>query len=75
MPGFVDLHVHLPQASIIAAENSGLLDWLERYAFPAEAAFVDPKHAAVQAALFVDQLLSNGTTTALVFGSSHKTSV
>jgi guanine deaminase len=36
---------------------------------------VDPKHAAVQAALFVDQLLSNGTTTALVFGSSHKTSV
>ena len=74
-PGFVDLHVHLPQAEIIGAQNTGLLDWLEHRAFPAEAAFADPAHAQAQAALFVDQLLANGTTTALVFGSSHRVSV
>ncbi len=74
-PGFVDLHIHLPQASIIGASNAGLLDWLERHAFPAEAAFADPAHCKVQAAQFLDELLANGTTTALVFGSSHKASV
>ncbi len=74
-PGFVDLHIHLPQASIIGASNGGLLDWLDRHAFPAEAAFADPAHCKIQAAQFLDELLANGTTTALVFGSSHKASV
>ena len=74
-PGFVDLHIHLPQASIIGAGNAGLLDWLERHAFPAEAAFADPAHCRTSAAQFLDELLANGTTTALVFGSSHKASV
>jgi guanine deaminase len=74
-PGFVDLHVHLPQADIIGAANAGLLDWLERHAFPAEAAFADPAHARAESALFVDTLLANGTTTALAFGSSHRVSV
>jgi guanine deaminase len=74
-PGFIDLHIHLPQAAIIGARNSGLLDWLERHAFPAEAAFADPAHCRTQASRFLDELLANGTTTALVFGSSHKGSV
>jgi guanine deaminase len=74
-PGFIDLHIHLPQASIIGASNDGLLDWLERRAFPAEAAFADPAHCKVEAARFLDELLASGTTTALVFGSSHKASV
>ncbi len=74
-PGFIDLHIHLPQASIMGASNTGLLDWLERHAFPAEAAFADPAHCKAQAAQFLDELLANGTTTALVFGSSHKASV
>jgi guanine deaminase len=74
-PGFVDLHIHLPQASIIGASNSGLLDWLSRYAFPAEAAFADPAHCRTQASHFLDALLASGTTTALVFGSSHRASV
>jgi len=74
-PGFVDLHIHLPQASIVGAGNAGLLDWLERHAFPAEAAFADPAHCRTQTAQFLDELQANGTTTALVFGSSHKASV
>lgn len=74
-PGFIDLHVHFPQVDMIAAHGGQLLDWLEQQVFPAEAAFADPAHAAQAARFFVAELLRNGTTTALVFGSSHKASV
>jgi guanine deaminase len=74
-PGFIDTHVHLPQTDIIAAHGGQLLDWLDRYVYPAEAAFADPHHAAEGARAFVAELLRNGTTTAMVFGSSHKVSV
>ena len=74
-PGFVDLHIHFPQIDAIAAHGEQLLDWLERHIFPAEAAFADPVHAAGAAEAFVAELLRNGTTTAMVYGSSHKASV
>ena len=74
-PGFIDLHIHLPQLGIVGAGNRGLLDWLERCAYPAEAAFADPAHCRTQAGLFLDALLAAGTTTALVFGSSHRASI
>lgn len=75
LPGLVDTHIHFPQGDIIAAWGSRLLDWLERYTFPAEARFADPAVAAGAAGFFVDQLLANGTTTAMVFGSVHPASV
>jgi guanine deaminase len=75
VPGFVDLHIHFPQIDVIAAHGEQLLDWLERYVFPAEAAFADPAHAADAARAFVDELLRNGATTALVYASSHRASV
>jgi guanine deaminase len=75
LPGFVDTHIHYPQTDIIASHGAQLLDWLERYTFPAEAAFADPAHAAEVAAFFLDQLLANGTTTAMVFASVHPASV
>ena len=74
-PGFIDTHIHFPQTDIIAAHGAQLLDWLERHTFPAEAAFADPAHAAEAADFFVRELLRNGTTTAMVFGSVHKGSV
>jgi hypothetical protein len=37
LPGFVDSHVHSAQLDVIASYGSELLDWLERYTFPAEA--------------------------------------
>ncbi|MBD3814673.1 MAG: guanine deaminase, partial [Betaproteobacteria bacterium] len=52
-----------------------LLDWLETYTFPTERAFADKAHAGEVAEVFLDELLRNGTTTALVFGSVHKESV
>ena len=74
-PGFIDTHIHFPQVDIIAAHGAQLLDWLEQHTFPAEAAFADPDHAAEAATFFIDELLRNGTTTALVFGSVHRGSV
>jgi guanine deaminase len=74
-PGFIDLHIHFPQTDCIAAHGDQLLDWLENHVFPAEAAFADPIFAAEAARFFIGELLRNGTTTALVFGSSHKVSV
>lgn len=75
LPGLVDCHVHFPQMDIIASDGSRLLEWLERYAYPEEARFADPSHAADTAAAFLDGLLANGTTTALVFATVHPQSV
>ena len=73
--GFIDTHIHYPQTGIIASYGDQLLDWLENYTFPEEMRFNDPNYARSVAKLFFHQLLSNGTTTALVFGTVHKQSV
>ncbi len=71
VPGFIDCHVHYPQLDIIASYGEQLLDWLNRYAYPVEARFSDAEYAHDVANVFLDELLSNGTTTALVFGTVH----
>jgi len=71
VPGFIDCHVHFPQLDIIASYGEQLLDWLNRYAYPAEARFADEAYAREVAGVFLDELLRNGTTTALVFGTVH----
>ena len=71
VPGLIDCHVHYPQIDVIASYGEELLDWLHQYAFPGEMRFADEAYAREVAALFVDELLKNGTTTALVFGTVH----
>ena len=71
VPGFIDCHVHFPQLDIIGSFGAQLLDWLNQYAYPAEAKFADAAHAREVATAFVGELLRNGTTTALVFGTVH----
>ena len=75
MPGFIDTHIHYPQTDIIAAYAAQLLDWLDDHAFPAERRFADAGHAAESSRFFLDELMRNGTTTALVFGTVHAVSV
>ena len=72
LPGFVDPHIHFPQYRIAAAGGRGLLDWLDRFAFPEEARYADGDHAAAAAELFLDLLLAHGTTAALVFSTVHE---
>jgi guanine deaminase len=66
LPGFVDAHVHYPQTEMIGAFGEQLLEWLTTYTFPVESQF-DEEYAAEIAQFFINQLLSHGTTTALVF--------
>jgi guanine deaminase len=75
VPGFVDTHIHYPQTEMIGAYGEQLLSWLQQYTFPTESQYGCEQHAARMSAFFLQQLLNNGTTTALVFGTVHPQSV
>jgi len=75
MPGFIDTHIHYPQTEIIGSFGEQLLPWLTKYTFPAEMKFKDTKYAEEISKFFINELLKNGTTTALVLGTVHTESV
>lgn len=75
MPGFIDTHIHFPQTEMIAAYGEQLLEWLNKYTFPTEQKFKDKAYASEVASIFLDELLRNGTTTALVFAAVYPESV
>ena len=74
-PGFVDAHLHYPQMRILGAYGEQLLDWLNRYTFPAELSFADPAVCAEAAQLFVRSCISHGVTTAAAWSTVHPPSV
>ncbi len=74
VPGFIDTHVHFPQTDIIASPSPGLLHWLETYTFPEERRFEDPDYARGVAGFFTEELLRNGTTSAVVWSTVHAAS-
>ena len=74
-PGFIDLHIHFPQTGMIAAYGEQLLEWLDRYTFPTEGKFQDKAYAQQVAMVFLDELLRNGTTTAVVLAAVYPESV
>lgn len=73
--GFVDTHVHYVQTGIIGAFGAQLIDWLNEYTFVAEQRFSDKAYSAAVAKVFFDELLRNGTTTALTFCAVYPDSV
>jgi guanine deaminase len=73
MPGMVDTHVHLPQYPIIARYGYTLLEWLNKFTFPAERQFT-PERASALAPVFFRELKRNGTTTAAVYSTVNKES-
>ena len=75
VPGFIDTHIHFPQTEMIGAYGEQLLEWLNTYTFPTEIQFEDKVYADKIAQFFVNELLKNGTTTALVFCTVHPQSV
>lgn len=68
-PGLVDGHVHFPQVFATACPGDGLLDWLQRFIYPAETSLARTEEARSAAHQFVSSLLACGTTTAMVFAS------
>ncbi|WP_192901169.1 MULTISPECIES: guanine deaminase [Okeania] len=75
LPGFIDIHIHYPQTEIIASSSKQLLEWLDKYTFPAEGKFKDQTYAQQIASFFLDQLLKNATTSALVLTTVYPQSV
>ena len=75
VPGFIDTHIHFPQTEMIGAYGEQLLEWLNTYTFPTEIQFRDASYSEKIAEFFVQELLKNGTTTALVFCTVHPESV
>lgn len=75
VPGFVDTHIHYPQCEMVGAYGEQLLDWLNKHTFPTERRYNDLEYAREMSSFFIKQLLRNGTTTALVFGTVHPESV
>ncbi|MDY6459884.1 guanine deaminase [Acinetobacter faecalis] len=75
VPGFIDTHIHFPQSEMIGAYGEQLLEWLNTYTFPTEIQFENKAYADKIAQFFVNELLKNGTTTALVFCTVHPQSV
>ncbi len=74
LPGLIDTHNHMPQMQVIGSYGAQLLDWLNTYTFPAEARFDDPDHAARISAAYHDEMVRNGTTTAVAYCSTHEMS-
>jgi guanine deaminase len=74
LPGLVDTHIHFPQMQVIGSYGTQLLDWLNRYTFVEEQKFADESHAARIASVFIDELIRQGTTTAVSFCTVHKES-
>jgi guanine deaminase len=75
VPGFIDTHIHFPQTQVIASYGAQLLEWLNKYTFVEEQRFADAGHAERNAVFFMDELLRNGTTTAVVYATVHPGSV
>ena len=75
VPGFIDTHIHYPQTEMIASYGEQLLEWLETYTFPTEKQFLDKDYAQKISKFFINELLKNGTTSALVYGTVHPESV
>jgi len=75
MPGFIDSHIHYPQSEMIASYGEKLMEWLNNYVFPTERKFSSYEYSKKTSDFFLNELLRNGTTTAMVFSTVHETSV
>src|SRR5580692_10560939 len=72
LPGMVDLHVHAPQwPQLGQALELSLEEWLQTVTLPLESRYSDLAFAAQVYESLVANLLANGTTTAMYFGTIH----
>ena len=70
--GLADLHLHASQFAYKGTlMDVTLLEWLDKYTFPREAAFKDEKHAKKAYKVFVDCLKKSFTTKAVIFATIH----
>ena len=64
MPGLVNTHTHAPMVMYRGlADDLALMDWLQKYIFPAEAKTVAPAFVRVGTRLAALEMIRSGTTT------------
>jgi 5-methylthioadenosine/S-adenosylhomocysteine deaminase len=64
MPGLVNTHTHAPMVMYRGlADDLALMDWLQKYIFPAEAKTVTPEMVRVGTRLAALEMIQSGTTT------------
>jgi guanine deaminase len=71
LPGFYDLHFHWVQDSVRKMPKDSLLEWLEKYTFPAEARFQSRSYSKTRARIFFKRALRAGTIGGAVYSSIH----
>ncbi|MEZ5289198.1 MAG: amidohydrolase family protein [Vicinamibacterales bacterium] len=63
LPGLINLHTHAPMVLYRGlADDLALMDWLEKYIFPAEAKTVSPDFVRVGTRLAALEMIRSGTT-------------
>src|SRR3954468_22840351 len=64
MPGLINTHTHAPMVLFRGlADDLALMDWLQKYIFPAEAKTVAPAFVRVGTRLAALEMIRSGTTT------------
>jgi 5-methylthioadenosine/S-adenosylhomocysteine deaminase len=64
MPGLINTHTHAPMVLYRGlADDLSLMDWLQKYIFPAEAKTVSPEFVRAGTRLAVLEMIQSGTTT------------
>ncbi len=64
MPGLINTHTHAPMVMFRGlADDLALMDWLQKYIFPAEAKTVSPEFVRVGTRLAALEMIESGTTT------------
>ena len=63
LPGLINTHTHAPMVLYRGlADDLALMDWLEKYIFPAEAKTVSPEFVRVGTRLAALEMIRSGTT-------------
>ena len=64
MPGLINTHTHAPMVMYRGlADDLALMDWLQKYIFPAEARTVSPEMVRIGTRLAALEMIESGTTT------------
>jgi 5-methylthioadenosine/S-adenosylhomocysteine deaminase len=64
MPGLINTHTHAPMVLYRGlADDLALMDWLQKYIFPAEAKTVTPEFVRAGTRLAALEMIESGTTT------------
>jgi len=72
LPGFVDIHTHIPQLNARGKYAKDLLDWLNKYIYEEEKRFEREEVAREVSRKFFEEVLRNGITTVMALSTVHK---